>query len=916
MIDEAALRDIKNDEAALRQAYVDAGGALNSHDSKHNSCPFCKDETGFSLFRHDGQARWKCWSKCSGAGGTIIDFLMQSRNCGSKDAIRAALEQYGRGTAARQSAQPTPPAAPERKGKLHLLVDAAIEANIWRMERDPKNTDVVATRYWHYTDEKGEPLLVVVRYDYKRSGEQKKEFAPIHRDGNGWRLGLGPWAKRATNEDGTPGPVKLVPMYNLAGLRRANGGTLYVVEGEKCADALIELGLCATTSQGGSGRAKETNWRPAAAFSEIIIWQDVDAAPPEGSEDSRTVGEKYAQTVAELIVEAASAQERAAPRIIIVDPRGLGLVEGQDVFDFVEAQRQDGKDDAAILAAMAYAAERYASVWRVEIDVSIEIFGQPKPLSAAPKGLDNRPEITNYTTILKSKKNKDGEDTTVPVAVAKTIDQVMEQIQEVTGGWPCRVRAPGAKSPLLFADRGEGSATETDSADGETKFSELLTESLVPSRVRWIAGVESFKAWLHERSRLRVKGRTDSEGNNFVEFGDCYQSFGGSWGVGEYLGVEVRPHWPPIRGHYYAWTAGKYKPTGEMLRKLLGFFSNCRDDASRAILAAALFTPGWGGRYGARPMIVVTAPDRGYGKSTIAEVIAKIWGGHISINLQGRDEDELLQRLLTPDAMTRRVGIIGNVKGTLSSSMLEELVTAETLSGKRMYSGEASRPNTMTYFITANGVKLSRDIALRSYFINLTKPEYQAQWDTDLAQFVQDHGRDIIADIGMVLTQPSRLVCSVSDRWPLWRREVLTRACEFVGAAPNDVMGTILLQRDACDDDLEEATLIIDGLVGWLIERYKMITKSVEGVMIYDRPANNVFVTSTEMVEIWPQVLGKKMGAKQIKHILTEHMEAGRLLGLCFKERSNGNGYEVDKDLIGRYIEGKRDREGGDYVAA
>ena len=87
------------------------------------------------------------------------------------------------------------------------------------------------------------------------------------------------------------------------------------------------------------------------------------------------------------------------------------------------------------------------------------------------------------------------------------------------------------------------------------------------------------------------------------------------------------------------------------MRTLIGFFDNVRDKVSRAVLLAMILTPGWGGPYGKRPAFVCSAADRGYGKTTVAEVGTKIWGGHISINYESKDDDELYQRLLSPAAL-------------------------------------------------------------------------------------------------------------------------------------------------------------------------------------------------------------------------------------------------------------------------
>ena len=50
--------------------------------------------------------------------------------------------------------------------------------------------------------------------------------------------------------------------------------SIWIVEGEKCADALSEIGLLATTS-GSATSANNTNWSPLHGR-HIIIWPDKD----------------------------------------------------------------------------------------------------------------------------------------------------------------------------------------------------------------------------------------------------------------------------------------------------------------------------------------------------------------------------------------------------------------------------------------------------------------------------------------------------------------------------------------------------------------------------------------------------------------------------------------------------------------
>ncbi len=106
-------------------------------------------------------------------------------------------------------------------------------------------------------------------------------------------------------------------LYNLPKVLKAD--TVVVVEGEKCADSLNERGYTATTSSLGSKNAGHTDWSPVAG-KEIIIWPDCD-------ED----GEKYATRVKEILNKL-----DPKPTVSMINPSELGLVNKEDVYDFIE----------------------------------------------------------------------------------------------------------------------------------------------------------------------------------------------------------------------------------------------------------------------------------------------------------------------------------------------------------------------------------------------------------------------------------------------------------------------------------------------------------------------------------------------------------------------------------------------------
>lgn len=66
------------------------------------------------------------------------------------------------------------------------------------------------------------------------------------------------------------------PLYHLPAVAKAD--TVVLVEGEKCADALMQLGIVATTAMGGAATVLDkTDWSPLAGKT-VIVWPDHDEA--------------------------------------------------------------------------------------------------------------------------------------------------------------------------------------------------------------------------------------------------------------------------------------------------------------------------------------------------------------------------------------------------------------------------------------------------------------------------------------------------------------------------------------------------------------------------------------------------------------------------------------------------------------
>ena len=112
-----------------------------------------------------------------------------------------------------------------------------------------------ATAKWDYLSATGELIACVYRYDPEPG---KKEFRP--------------WDVRA-RMCRAPDPR---PLYNLPDVSRAD--SVILVEGEKCADALIRMGIPATTAMNGAkAPIDKTDWMPLAGKT-VAVWPDHDEA--------------------------------------------------------------------------------------------------------------------------------------------------------------------------------------------------------------------------------------------------------------------------------------------------------------------------------------------------------------------------------------------------------------------------------------------------------------------------------------------------------------------------------------------------------------------------------------------------------------------------------------------------------------
>ncbi len=233
-----------------------------------------------------GQKAGLWTDRATGEGGDVFDLVAAARGLDSHTGFAQVLEH------ARQWLGRAPAAPAPRKRKQPPIDDLG-----------------PATGKWDYLDAAGQLIAVVYRYDPPGG---KKEFRP-------WDVKR----RKATPPDPRP-------LYNQPGLLEAD--QVVLVEGEKCAQALIDQGITATTAmQGANAPVDKTDWSPLQG-KEVLIWPDADEA-----------GARYADAVAQQLrgIAARVRRIRVPPHAPSKWDAADAIAEGFDVRALL-AEAEDG----------------------------------------------------------------------------------------------------------------------------------------------------------------------------------------------------------------------------------------------------------------------------------------------------------------------------------------------------------------------------------------------------------------------------------------------------------------------------------------------------------------------------------------------------------------------------------------------
>lgn len=361
------------------------------------------------------------------------------------------------------------------------------------------------------------------------------------------------------------------------------------------------------------------------------------------------------------------------------------------------------------------------------------------------------------------------------------LPHIVQNLMRITKGWPARV----AGVPFV--------ADVKAPRDGQLP---------TPDAWRLLPKQEPLFGWLHESMDVRwTRGETLDQFTGEKRTPPTKAEFHASIAATaqpNYVSVEIMPHHPPLADSYYL-PAKLPKSDGKALAELAEHL-NPETEFDRHLLVAAFLTLGWGGPPGRRPPFVLTSDHgMGSGKSQTCFFLTDIWGGHMTVG-EHEDWDRVRTRMLSTEALDYRAVVIDNVRGQLARSGLESQITEPRIDGHKLHVGQFSRPNLLTWFISANTPSLSKDLADRSIVIKIGPPKHDTDYEAWSIEFIQKRRVAVIADAIARLKRGS--VCEIAkyDRWGPWIDGVLST---FPNA--NELLEYIREGRPAVDEDLRTA---------------------------------------------------------------------------------------------------------------
>lgn len=366
-----------------------------------------------------------------------------------------------------------------------------------------------------------------------------------------------------------------------------------------------------------------------------------------------------------------------------------------------------------------------------------------------------------------------------------------------------------------------------------------------------ISNRDQLYEWMQRKSGRNCEWRL---GPGFIIKAEFYESIVAA--AHRFESVSDTPDYPSNPETYYTYDElPPPSPGHEVFNRFCDFFCVAQD-WHRPLLRTLFAAPLWYRPGCSRPSWVIDSVNgREVGKTTLAETVAKLYGGPPAKILREdimRRPEEVIKRLISPTGRRLKVVIADNIVGEFHSEAMADWITSAHLTGRAPYStGEDSRPNNLTWIITSNGAQLDSDLASRSFFLHLRRPDRAfGGWEAEVNSYIQRNRFVIFADMIDILTSHRHFQIPLSTRHSDFEREVLQAMCG-TPECYQDVITHLNDSKEQANVDFDNCCQLIDGLRSFLAD--------IRGV----RPVSDCVWIQSDLLKVWTDKLfGRRMSCK------------------------------------------------------
>jgi putative DNA primase/helicase len=243
------------------------------------------------------------------------------------------------------------------------------------------------------------------------------------------------------------------------------------------------------------------------------------------------------------------------------------------------------------------------------------------------------------------------------------------------------------------------------------------------------------------------------------------------------------------------------------------------DDASRSVALSLIISTLVRGAVGQVPLHVLKAPVSGTGKSYLVDIASMIvTGARAAVVASTRNEDELEKRLVGEFIAGHTLISLDNLNGVLSSNLLCQAVTQDTMSIRALGSSNVVKiANRSVMVANGNNIAIADDLARRTLMAQLDA-SVERPWERSFSRnpvtmVAADRGRYIAAALTVVQgwlasgTNESPAPVNGFESWSRFVRDPLV----WLGEA--DPVATMQAAREG-DPRLQASIATLAAMVG------------------------------------------------------------------------------------------------------